>query len=131
MKIECKNIDEYMALQPEQKRAFLNLLRQTIKKAAPEATESISYRMPSFKFHGILAYFAAFENHYGLYVLPEVLQVFKDKFKGYKLAKATIQFPINEPLPEKLVTELIKYAVQVNLERKFVKEAAKKQKRLK
>lgn len=131
MKIECKNIDEYMALQPEQKRAFLNLLRQTIKKAAPEATESISYRMPLFKFHGILAYFAAFENHYGLYVLPEVLQVFKDKFKGYKLAKATIQFPINEPLPEKLVTELIKYAVQVNLERKFVKEAAKKQKRLK
>ena len=124
-KVRFSTIDEYIAFQPENRRVTLEQLRQTIKLAAPDAEEVISYQMPAFKFHGMLAYFAAHKNHYGLYV-PKILHVFKEKLVGYKNAKATIQFPYNEPVPVKLITEIIKYAAKVNLDKELAKKVKKK-----
>ncbi len=128
MKIEFKSVEEYLAAQPEALRAPLENLRQTIKKAAPEAQETISYSMPAYKFLGMVAYFAPAKKHYGLYIMPYVLEVFKPRLGAYKLSKSTIQFPWNTPLPVQLVTEIIQYAVQFNRDQKATKEAAKRRK---
>ncbi|MDP2335911.1 MAG: DUF1801 domain-containing protein [Bacteroidota bacterium] len=76
LKPEFKTIDEYLALQTDQARITLESLRQAIRKAAPGAVEVISYQMPAFKFHGMLAYFAAFKNHCSLFVFPGFYLIF-------------------------------------------------------
>ncbi|MBC7891487.1 MAG: DUF1801 domain-containing protein [Sphingobacteriaceae bacterium] len=118
-------VDEYIAAQPEPLRSTLHQLRKLIKNAASDAQEVISYGMPAYKVHGMLAYFNAHTRHYGLYLMPPVLQVFKAKLIGYELAKSTIRFPFNQPLPEALITEIIRYAANENLAKKAVKDAAK------
>ena len=123
--VKYRNADEYIALQPEHMRETLETLRQTIKNAVPEAIELISYQMVGYKYHGMLAYFAAFKNHYGLYINPEFLLKFKDRLKEYKLAKATIQFPINKPIPENLIAEMMKYIAGEKLRKKLEKETTK------
>ena len=127
-RIKYKDIDEYIMLQPEQVKQTLEQLRQCIKKAAPESEEIISYQMPAFKFHGIVAYFAAFINHYSLFVRPNVLLVFKEKLTEFKLSKSAIRFPINTSFPEELVTEIITFTVKQNLEKKLIKDARKTKK---
>ncbi len=117
-------VDGYIAAQPAPPQATLHQLRHLIRTAAPGAQEVISYGMPAYKFHGMLAYFNAHTRHYGLYVMPPVLQAFKAKLAGYKLAKATIQFPFGTPLPESLITEIIQYAANENLANKAMKGAA-------
>lgn len=123
---EFKTIDEYLALQTDEARITLELLRQAIRKAAPEAVEVISYQMPAFKFHGMLVYFAAFKNHCSLFVSPAVILAFKEQLANYKLSKGTIQFPIDQPMPEDLVQEIVAQVIQRNLGRKALKEASKK-----
>ncbi len=115
--IPITTIDEYFALQPMEKREVLEKLRFTIAKAAPQAEEVISYQMPAFKFHGMLVYFAAAKNHVGFYPMPKVIEVFKDQLKNYELTKGTIRFPYDKPLPVKLITEIVKYRVNANLEK--------------
>ena len=122
------NVEEYLAAQPEAQRKALEQLRQTIKKAAPEAQEVISYSMPAYKYFGMVAYFAAAKNHYGFYIRPSVMQVFKERLGAYKLSKATIQIPWKAPLPAALFTEIIEYTIQCNRDEKAAKEAAKQQK---
>lgn len=122
------NVDEYFATQPEAFRATLEQLRRTIKKAAPEAQEVISYNMPAFKQHGVVAYFAAYKNHLGLYIRPDAILAFKDRLGAYQLSKGTIQFPWTAPFPEQLVTEMIQYVVQLNRDKKASKDAAKRKK---
>src|SRR4051812_5579975 len=107
-KVQFSTIDEYIALQPSQLRATLEQLRQIIKKAAPDAEEVISYQMPGFKFQGMLVWFAATKNHYGFYPFSKTLEVFKNKLKPYDLSKGTIRFPLDKPLPVKLITEIVK-----------------------
>ncbi len=126
--VRISTVDEYIALQPKQMRPTLEKLRQIIKLAEPNAEEKISYRMPLFKFHGMLAYFCLHTNHYGIYVSPDVLQAFKEKLANYKLAKATIRLPFDEPVPEKLITEIIKYAAKSNIEKERLKKASKSKK---
>lgn len=121
-------VDEYLAAQPESARAALEELRQTIRKAAPEAQEVISYNMPAYKYLGMVAYFAAAKNHYGLYIMPRVMEFFKNRLGAYKLSKATIQFPWKTPLPDELVAEIIRYAVRFNEEQKALKDKAKRKK---
>lgn len=125
-KSEFRTIDEYLALQTDQARVTLESLRQIIRKAAPEAIEVISYQMPAFKFHGMLVYFAAFKNHCSLFVSPAVILAFKDRLTDYELSKGTIQFPIDQPMPENLVQEIVAQVIQRNLGRKALKEASKK-----
>lgn len=127
-KDQFSTIDDYISFQPAPLRATLEQLRQTIKKAAPDAEEVISYQMPAFRFHGMLVYFAAFKNHFGFYPMPRALVAFKDKLTSYELGKGTIKFPLDKPLPVKLVTEIVKFRVKENLDEKLLKEVIKKTK---
>ena len=111
------DIDSYIAFQQENIRPTLEKLRQTIRKAVPEAEEVISYQMPAFKQGSILVWYAAFKKHVGLFPKTSVMAEFKDKLAQYKTSKGTIQFPYDKPLP----LDLIKKIVQFRL-----KEAAQK-----
>jgi uncharacterized protein YdhG (YjbR/CyaY superfamily) len=123
-RIVYMDVDNYLAHQPELVKPFLVKMRQTIRKAAPEAEEGMSYGMPSYKLHGILVYFAAFKNHYSLFALPKAIVQFRDRLKEYKTSKGTIQFGYNKPVPVKLISEIVKLRVQENLD----KEEARKHK---
>jgi len=126
LKIVYNNVDEYIALQHDQIIVTLEKLRQAIKQAAPEAEEVISYQMPAYKFHGMLCYFATFQDHYSLFVSPDVREVFSERLASYKLTKSAIKFPLDESVPVKLVTEIVKYAAKNNLNKALLREAKKK-----
>ena len=121
-----KNIDEYIAMQAIEIQPKLELMRQTIHAASPSAEEVISYSMPAFKYHGIVVYFAACKNHIGFYPTGAGVDVFKDDVKGYKTSKGTIQFPNEDPLPLELITKIVKYRTQQNLEKAELKRTKKK-----
>jgi len=124
-----QSIDEYIAIQEAFMRPKLLQLYKTIKKAAPGAEELISYSMPAFKFHGMLVYYAAFKNHLGFYAMKSVMIHFKDQIEAYQSGMATLQFQWDKPLPVKLITEIVKYRVQTNLDKKMAKDAVKKKKK--
>lgn len=113
---EFITIDEYIKLYPEEVQEKLNLLRELIHSAAPEATEAISYKMPTFKLFGNLVHFAAYKNHIGFYPGESGIRVFEDKMKEYKHSKGTVQFPLDKPLPLELIEEIVLYRVQENTE---------------
>ncbi len=97
---------------PEPARSTLNKLRAAIRSAVPpEATETISYRIPAFKYKGILLWFAAFSNHCSLFPTAAVVEAFKDELKGFSTSKGTIHFPTDKPLPIALVKKLVKARV--------------------
>lgn len=111
----ARSIDDYLAAVPKDARAALEKLRKTIQTAAPEATETISYQVPTFKHHGGLVAFAAFPDHCSFFVMsPKVMQAHAADLKGYKLGKATISFPADQPLPSALVTRLVKARIAEN-----------------
>lgn len=120
-----KTIDEYIAGFPDNVQKLLEKVRQTIRKAAPDATETISYSIPAFTLHGQLIFFAAFRRHIGLYPAPRGVAEFKQELVAYKGGKGTVQFPFNEPIPLRLVSRIVKYRVKANLAR----AAAKRKKR--
>jgi uncharacterized protein YdhG (YjbR/CyaY superfamily) len=122
---QFSNVDEYLAALPEKLRETLEKLRQTIKNAAPEAEEVISYQMPAFKFHGMLVYFAAFSNHYSLFVNPAVLQVFKGELKAYSLSKSAIRFSLDTPVQVELVTKIVQFGIIENLKKAELKTKRK------
>ena len=124
-KIRFQTIDEYISCQESTHQPLLIKLRETIRKAAPNAEEVISYNMPAFKFHGILVYFAAHEKHIGFYAMKAVMTVFKDKLEHYRSGEATIRFGLDKPIPVKLVTAIVKYRANENLEKKQRKEMTK------
>lgn len=105
-------IDAYLATQPDNVRALLQQLRTTIRKAAPGAREVISYRMPAFKQNGILVYFAGYKNHIGFYPTASGIAAFRKEFKNYKWSKGAVQFPLDQPLPLKLVEQIVKFKVK-------------------
>jgi uncharacterized protein YdhG (YjbR/CyaY superfamily) len=118
MKGQYKTIDEYIQTFPENIQNLLEKMRQTIHKAAPEATEAISYQMPAFKLRGNLVYFAAAKNHLGFYPLPSGIEAFKKELSSYKTSKGAIQFPYNGPIPYDLVDKIVKLRVKENLAKK-------------
>ena len=124
-------IDEYIAEQPVAVRPILEKIRQIVNKNAPDADEVISYGMPAFKLHGMLLYFATFTNHYSLFAFPSAIVAFKDKLKGYELSKGTIKFPLDKPVPVKLIAEIVKLKMKENLNKKLAKELAKESKKKK
>src|SRR5919109_3980380 len=123
---QFKTIDEYINTFPEDMRRILNELRRTIKEAAPEGEETISYQIPTFALNGNLVHFAAFENHIGFYPTPSGMEAFKKELSGYKGAKGSVQFPIHEPLPLPLIRRIVEFRVKENLERKQKKETRRK-----
>ena len=120
VKTDFKTIDQYIATFPKDVQASLERIRQTIQKAVPEATEVISYQMPTFIYHGYLVYFAAFTNHYSLFIPPAgVYEAFAKELTGYKMSKATLQFQKAEPVPYTLIAKLVKFAAKQNLNREL------------
>ena len=90
-------------------------MRHTIKKAAPEAVEAISYQIPTFKLNGKnLVHFAAFKNHIGFYPTSSGIEAFKEELSLYKGAKGSVQFPIKEPIPYDLVKKMVIFRVKEN-----------------
>ena len=123
-KKQFKTIDEYIDTFPEDVRAILNELRQTIRETAPEAKETISYQMPTFTLNGNLVHFAAFKQHIGFYPTPTGIDAFKEDLSRYKGAKGSVQFPIDQPLPLPLIRRIVKYRVEENLKKKTKRREA-------
>ena len=114
-----KNVDEYLAGVPESARGTLDKLRAAIRSAVPpEATETISYGIPAFKYKGVLVWFAAFSNHYSLFPGASVIEAFKQELKDFSTSKGTIHFPSDKPLPAALVKKLVKARVAQNESKK-------------
>lgn len=117
MSTKFKTIDEYHAAFPAEVQTILTEIRTTIKQAAPDAKEVISYNMPAFRQHGILVYYAAYKSHIGFYSLPSGNQAFQKQLAKYKQGKGSIQFPIDEPMPLKLITDMVKYRLKEDQEK--------------
>jgi uncharacterized protein YdhG (YjbR/CyaY superfamily) len=111
----AKDIDDYLASVPEEARATLEKLRRTIKAAAPNATERISWGMPAFYYHGPLVGFAAFKSHCSFFPMGHsVIATHKDELKPYETAKGTIRFQVDKPLPAALVKKLVEARIKEN-----------------
>lgn len=111
---QTKNIDEYIAGFPETTQKILEQVRSTIKKAAPEAKEKINYGIPTFTLNGNLVHFAAFKNHIGFYPTPSGIETFKKELSSYENAKGSVKFPIDDPIPFDLISEIVKFRVSEN-----------------
>jgi len=111
------NINEYIASFPKETQKILEQLRMTIRKAAPDAEEVISYQIPAFKHHEILVYFAGYKNHIGFYPTSSGIKAFQNEISGFKNSKGTVQFPLNKRLPIGLITKIVKFRVRENLEK--------------
>ncbi len=107
-----QTIDAYIAGFPEEVQAILQLIRRTIHETAPEATEAISYGMPTFKLHGNLVHFGAFKSHIGFYPMPSGMEAFKDELAAYKQGKGSVQFPLDKPMPLDLIRRIVEFRVQ-------------------
>jgi uncharacterized protein YdhG (YjbR/CyaY superfamily) len=120
------SIDEYIATFPEDVQKILKEVRATIKAAAPEAEEKISYQMPTFALHGNLVHFAAFKNHIGFYPAPRGIEAFAQELSVYKGAKGSVQFPIGQPMPLDLISRIVKFRVTENIKNAETKGKKKK-----
>lgn len=120
------SIDEYIATCPKEIQKTLKELRATIKAAAPEAEEKISYQMPTFALKGNLIHFAAFKNHIGLYPTSSGTQAFKRELSKYEGSKGAVRFPIDKPLPLKLISKIVKFRVAENIKKAEAKSSKKK-----
>lgn len=104
-----QNIDEYITSFPKDVQEILKKIRATIKKAAPDAEEAISYKMPTFNLKGqYLIYFAAYKRHIGLYPVPAGDPEFNKEVSAYQAGKGTLQFPLDKPIPYKLISKIVR-----------------------
>jgi uncharacterized protein YdhG (YjbR/CyaY superfamily) len=114
-----KNVDEYLARVPEPARGTLKKIRAAIRSALPsEAIETISYRIPAYKYKGMVAWFAAFSDHCSLFPTAAIIDAFKKELKRYSTSKGTIQFPTDKPLSAALVRKMVKARVALNEHKK-------------
>jgi uncharacterized protein YdhG (YjbR/CyaY superfamily) len=111
-------IDQYIEEFPEDIQRKLSEMRSAIRRAAPEASEKISYQMPAFHFNGILVYFAAYRHHIGFYPTPSAIMYFQNDLKEYKSSKGAVQFPHDKPLPLALIKRIVRFRVEENGNRK-------------
>lgn len=110
-------IDEYINDFPDDIKEKLTLIRNTIKELVPEAEEAIAYQIPTFRLNGNLVHFAGYKKHIGFYPTPSAIVKFEKELTSYEKAKGSIKFPLNVPLPIDLITEMVKFRVQENLEK--------------
>jgi uncharacterized protein YdhG (YjbR/CyaY superfamily) len=115
--IPAGNIDEYIAGFPKDIQKMLEQVRVAIRKAAPNAEETIKYAIPTFTLNGNLVSFAAYKNHIGFYPAPTGVETFKKELAVYAASKATARFPIDKPLPLALISKMVKFNVKRNLEK--------------
>lgn len=113
-KAELNSIDDYILQFPTDVQEILRTLRQTIIDTAPEATEKMSYQMPTFCLNGNMVHFAAYEKHIGFYPAPSGIEAFKDELSRYKGAKGSVRFPIDESMPLDLIIRIVKFQADEN-----------------
>ena len=112
---EPKDIDEYIAGFPVDVQESLEKIRRTIRKAAPDAEETIKYQMPTFELKGNLVHFAAYKEHIGLYPVPRGVEEFKNRLSVYKGEKSTLRLQLDKPIPTALISDIVKFLVKRNL----------------
>jgi uncharacterized protein YdhG (YjbR/CyaY superfamily) len=116
-----KTIDEYITRFPPGVQDILQRIRLTIREAAPDAQETISYQMPTFTLKGNLVHFAAFKSHIGFYPVPTGIEAFKGELAVYKQGKGSVQFPLDQPMPYDLIRQIVLFRVQENLDKATAK----------
>jgi uncharacterized protein YdhG (YjbR/CyaY superfamily) len=112
-----KTINDFINQFPQDTQALLQKVRETIKAVAPEATETISYGIPTFQFHGNLVHFSGYAHHIGFYPGASSIREFAKDLSGYKTSKGTIQFPLDKPIPFDLVRRITEFRLAENLEK--------------
>lgn len=115
--VKFKTVKEYFSAFDDNTKKVLEQVRTTIKAAAPQAEEVISYNMPAFKMHSVLVYYAAYEKHIGFYPTATPIEVFKDELNAYKWSKGAIQFPIDRPMPIDLIGRIVQFRMQQDAEK--------------
>jgi uncharacterized protein YdhG (YjbR/CyaY superfamily) len=120
-----ESVEAYISEYPSEIQKKLNDIRKVVRRNAPEAVEKISYGMPAYTFKGMLLYFAVHINHIGLYPYPSAIEAFRQETTQYQTSKGTIRFPLDKPLPLKLISEIVSFRVQENI----IKEQHKKKTR--
>ncbi len=127
-KTDFTSVDQYLARQPEAVRALLERVRSTIRKAVPDAQETISYQIPAYKLPGgAVLYFAGWKKHYAIYPVTEkVVTAFKSELAPYEMSKGTVRFPLEKPVPVRLIARIAKMRAKEVAEGKSAKAAAKK-----
>ena len=110
-----ETIDEYIAGFPTDIQNVLQQIRANVKLAAPAAKEAIKYAMPTFTLNGNLVHFAAFKNHIGFYPAPTETPAFKKTLSGYKTGKGSVQFPLDKPMPLKLIMQIVRLRVKMDM----------------
>ncbi|KGP81419.1 MULTISPECIES: iron chaperone [unclassified Paenibacillus] len=118
-------VDEYISQFPSDVQDKLQALRQIIRASAPNAVEKISYKMPTYAEHGNLVHFAAYAKHIGFYPSASGIEAFKEELSRYKGAKGSVQFPIDQPLPEELIRRIVEFRVQANAKKALEKKRKK------
>lgn len=118
MNTKVTDIDGYIRTFPQEVQQILESVRATIRAAAPEAEEAIKYGIPTYVLAGNLVHFAGYERHIGFYPAPSGIEAFADELSGYKRAKGSVQFPINEPMPLELIKRMVAFRVRENLGKK-------------
>ena len=117
-----QNIDEYIAGFPRDVQEILTKIRETIREAAPDATEAIRYQIPTFIQKGNLVHFGAFKQHIGFYATPSGNQKFQQALSVYPGGKGSVQFPLDQPIPYNLIGQIVRFRVTENTEKAAVKK---------
>jgi uncharacterized protein YdhG (YjbR/CyaY superfamily) len=116
---QATTIDEYIAEFPAETQAALQRVREIIRAAAPDATETISYAIPTFDLGGKhLVHFAGYEHHVGFYPIPSGMEAFKTELAAFKQGKGSVQFPLDQPLPEDLIRRIVEFRVAENVRKR-------------
>jgi uncharacterized protein YdhG (YjbR/CyaY superfamily) len=115
-KSALSTVDDYIAGFPPEVQDILRQIRDVIREAAPDATEAIKYRMPTFVLEGNLVHFAAYKAHIGLYPTPSGIDAFAEELAPYAGGKGSVRFPLDQPIPFELIRRIILYRVQENLD---------------
>ena len=109
-----RTVDEYLSRLPKTAKDNVEGLRKTIRQAAPQAQEVISYNMPALKWNGMLLWYAAFKKHIGFYPKASAIAAFKEELKDYKTSKGAIQLPLEKAIPAALVKRIVRFRVEEN-----------------
>ncbi len=113
--LKFKTVDEYFETFPTGIQSKLQSIRSTIKKAAPQAEEVISYNIPAFKLNGMLVSYAAYKKHIGFYPSPSGVEEFREEIAPYEAGKGTLQFTLDQPIPFELIIRIVQFRAKENL----------------
>jgi uncharacterized protein YdhG (YjbR/CyaY superfamily) len=118
-----RTVDEYLVDLPADVRAMLEKVRHAIMRAAPKAEETISYRIPTYKYLGTLVHFAAFKDHCSFVAVSKTaLPLFKEELAGFESSGRTIHFTVKNPLPQSLIKKIVKLRLAENKELDILKK---------